>query len=138
MPSESNLDRLKAAYRTWHDSKGASTDTWLDLLSDTVHVRSMHEETPGLSFAKDRFSKQQMVDYFSSLLNDWTMDHFSPEDYVCEDNRIAVYGHCAWFYKANGNKAECLFSHLWRFEDGKVVEFTEVFDSAKAAAAASG
>ena len=29
-------------------------------------------------------------------------------------------------------------AHLWRFEEGKVVAFIEVFDSAKAAAAAAG
>jgi len=138
MSARDNLDQLKAAYKAWHDTKGASQDVWMALLSDRVHVKSMHEETPGLRFAKDRYSKQEVVEYFSGLLNDWSMDHFTPEHFVCEDDKIAVYGHCAWVFKANGNKAECLFSQFWRFEGGKVVEIIEVFDSAKVAAAVAG
>jgi uncharacterized protein len=138
MSTNNNLDQLKSAYQTWHDTKGSSTGAWMELFADHVHIRSMHEETPGLGFAKDRYSKQEAVEYFTGLLEHWSMDHFTPEEYVCQDNKFAVFGHCAWIFKANGNKAECIFSHFWRFEDGKAVEIIEVFDSAKAAAAVAG
>ena len=48
-----------------------------------------------------------------------------------------MFGTCAWKNKATGKTAECMISNLWRFEDGKVVEFIDLFDSAAAIEAAS-
>jgi len=36
-----NVARLNDAYRQWHESKGGSVQTWLDLMADDVSVRSL-------------------------------------------------------------------------------------------------
>lgn len=137
MTEDSNLGHLKVAYQAWHDSKGGSPDVWLDLFSDDIVLHSMSEDAAGLEFCRDRNCKQEVVNYFSSLLDDWSMVHFSPDTYVCQGDRIAVFGSTAWTNKATGKNAEVSVAHLWTFRDGKAVEMREVFDSARAAAAAA-
>ena len=65
------------------------------------------------------------------------MDHWTPEVFVCEGDKIAMFGSCGWTNKANGRSAEARIAHLWRFRDGKIVEMTEIFDSARVTAAVS-
>jgi ketosteroid isomerase-like protein len=133
----SNIDKLREAYSAWNDTKGGSSNVWLDLMHDHVQFHTMMEEATGLSFAKDGRSKEAAVGYFSSLKEQWEMVHFTPESYVSEGDEIAVFGYCAWKNKATGNTAQVRIAHLWTFGDGKISDFVEVFDSARAAAAAS-
>lgn len=138
MSDGSNLDRLKAAYKAWIESKGAGSEPWLALFDDDFRLCSMDEATPGLSFAKDRHSKQEAVNYLTSLLADWTMVHWTPETFVCEGDNIAMFGRCAWTNKATGKTAEIRVAHLWEFRGSRIVGLTDVFDSGRAAAAAVG
>lgn len=135
--SEDNLARLKAAYRRWHDSRGADTGAWLDLASDDMRLFSTSAATPQLAFAGHRNSKAEVVDYLTAILKDWAMVHYSPETFVSEGDRIVMFGRCAWAHKATGKIAEVHIAHLWRFSGTEVVELTEVFDTARAAAAAT-
>ena len=136
MSGNPNLDQLKSAFATWNESNGA-VSPWLDLFDDEVCICSMDETSAGLSFAEDRRSKEQAVGYFDSLLRDWQMVHWTPETYICDGDKIAMFGRCPWTYKATGKTAEVRAAHLWQFRGDKVIQFTEVFDSGRAAAAAT-
>ena len=35
------VDKLRAAYKAWHDSKGGSIQTWLDLMADRLRFHSL-------------------------------------------------------------------------------------------------
>ncbi len=135
MSESKNLQALKAAYQAWHDSKGHSKDTWLELMGDQVHIHSVGEQSPGLEFARDRFSKTEAVDYLLAVLKDWEMVYWSPDVFVEQGDRIAMFGRCAWSFRTTGKVADTDVSHLWRFVDGKIIELIEIFDSAKAVAA---
>ena len=137
MSAAENLERLKALYQAWHDTKGGSVDMWLDLMADDVDVRNIGEEGEGLGFAKDRRSKAEAREYFEAILEFGTMVHWTPETFVADDDHIAMFGQCAWRNKATGKIAEGRTAHLCRFRDGLIVEFTEVFDTARAVAAAT-
>ena len=137
MPDSHNLARLKEAYRVWNDARGENKDCWLDLMGDEVCIRSVGEQGPGLDFAGECHSKKGAVDYFSAILNDWEMIHWTPHTFLEEGGRIAMFGRCAWTCRKTGADAEVDIAHLWRFEDGKIVDLVEVFDSAKVVAAAS-
>jgi len=137
MTDDSNLSQLKGAYQAWHDSKGADAGVWLDLMNDEVSIYNMGEDAAGLSFAKDRQSKQEAVEYLTGLLADWSMVHWTPQIFVNEGDRIAMFGKTAWTNKATGKTVETRIAHLWQFQNGKIAELTEVFDSARVAAAAT-
>lgn len=137
MATSAPLEMLKAAYRAWDESKGASTEAWLALMDDSVVIASMGSETKGLSFAGARRSRQQAVDYFQGLLADWSMIHWTPETFVCDGDHIAVFARCAWTNKRTGKTADIATAHLWTFRDGKVVRIDELFDSARVAMAST-
>ena len=137
MPETDNLERLKSTYKAWNDSKGMDSLAWLDLMDDSFRLASVGEQVKALSFAKPRKSKQDAVDYLMSLTRDWRMVHWTPQTYVSQGDHIAMFGTCAWANKATGKIAEVTTAHLWRFKGSKAVEMQEVFDSARAVAAAT-
>jgi hypothetical protein len=138
MPSSEAIAKLKAAYQTWDESKGGRPEVFLNLMAESVAFHSMGDvETAGLNFARTRRSREEVVDYFASLTRDWTMKHFSPQVYLAESNHVAVFGICAWTCKATDHTAECRIAHLFTYSDDHVVEVTEIFDSARAMAAAT-
>ena len=65
------------------------------------------------------------------------MVHYTPETFVCEADRIAMFGRSAFRHRDTGNIADLRMSGLWRFEAGKAVALTEIFDSAVAVRAAT-
>ena len=73
---------------------------------------------------------------FTIALFDSTMVHFTPDSFVTDGDQVAMFGRCCWTHRQTQNTAECHIAHLWTFNNGKVTNFTEVFDSARAAAAA--
>ncbi len=131
-----NLENLKAAYSAWDETKGGSAEQWLELFSDSIRIRSISEDTPGLSFARDRHSKAEAVEYLTSILAEWSMVHWTVDQLLEDGDQVAMFGHCAWTNKKTGKTAEVLAAALWKFEDGRIVEFTEIFDTARAAVAA--
>ena len=139
MADNTNLARLKTAYQIWHDTKGESDralHAWLDLFDDHIRIVSMDEGSTGLAFAKNRQSKEGAADYIMAILKEWKMVHFTPESFVTDGDQVAMFGRCCWTHRQTQNTAECHIAHLWTFNNGKVTNFTEVFDSARAAAAA--
>ncbi|WP_274626345.1 nuclear transport factor 2 family protein [Arvimicrobium flavum] len=131
-----NLSRLKATYTAWHDTKG-DREVWRPLLADRFSLRSVDENSPGLAFARNRYSREEVLDYLAGVLNEWEMVHFTPETFVSEGDQIAMFGLCAYRNRATGKVTETLVSALWRFEDDKAVAMTEIFDSAAVSAAAT-
>lgn len=133
----SNVDRLKAAYQVWNDKKGLDTSAWLALISDRMRISSMGSEHKALAFAGERSSREEAVAYMATITKDWSMVHFSPETFVSEGDRVAMFGTCAWASKATGKVADVRVAHLWQFEGSEAVSLTEIFDSARAVAAAT-
>jgi len=132
----SNLERVKDAYSAWNDSKGGSVDAWLALMDDEVVLIGVDEKEPGLAFARNRRSRDDVVDYLTSITDAWEMIHFTPRNFLEDGDRISMFGTCAWRNKATGKDMECLICSYWRFKDGKCVELIDLFDSAVAARAA--
>lgn len=132
-----NLASLKAAYAAWNDRKGYSVDVWRELMGEPFYLGSVSSETVAdLGFAKERHTKAEAIKYLTGIFDHWEMVHYTPQHYVGDDERIAMFGMCAYRNKRTGKVAECRIACLWRFENGKAVELIDVFDSAVAAAAA--
>ena len=136
MAANANLAMLQAAYKAWHETKGDSA-AWNMVFDDNIVLHSMGDDVQALAFAKDGSARDHMLKYFAGLAKDWTMIHWTPETFVCEGDRIAMFGRCAWTNKATGKVADVRTAHLWTFANGKAIELTELFDSARAVAAAT-
>ena len=131
------LDTLKAAYVEWGKRGRACIPMWRAMMADSFRLASMDESAPGLSFAKDRQSADEAAAYLEGIFEQWDMLHYTPEHYLAQGDHIAVFGTCAYRNKATGKAAETRFACLWRFKGGKAVELFDIFDSARAVAAAT-
>ncbi|MBX3583004.1 MAG: nuclear transport factor 2 family protein [Rhizobiaceae bacterium] len=130
MPS--NLDRLKAAYAAWNDTKGASREVWGALMADRFHLNHVDEHSPGLEFARDSCTREEALSYLAAIFDDWEMVHYTPETYVGDGDSIAMFGRCAFRHRKGREVAEMRMACLWRFEGDKAVSMVEIVDSAVA------
>lgn len=140
MADKSYVEELKSVYQIWHDTKGEgdrARNAWLDLFDDQIKIASMGDATPEVSFSRRRDSKLEAVEYILDLLKDWKMLHWTPETFVHEGDHVAMFGRCAWINKRTQKTVDAPIAHLWKFNNGKAIHLTEIFDSAKAVAAAT-
>lgn len=130
-----DIDRLKNAYQTWGDSKGARTDVWMDIVNDDFVLESVAEKPAGLEFAGNRTGPASIAGYFERLAEAWHMESYTIETIFGDGDRIAMFGRCTWTFKATGKTVTTPIAHLWHFRDGKAQSCLEIFDSATAAEA---
>lgn len=131
------MTKLRAAYREWNDTRGASAATWVALMADDIEMRSVADGAPGMEFSAPRKGKATVYHYFTALAADWEMIHYTPEVFLADGDRVAVFGRCAFKNRKTGKTAETAVANLWRFRDGLAVEYFELYDTAKAFAAAT-
>ena len=139
MSSEAvNVQILKEAYRQWHDSKGGSVDHWFDsVVAPNINFQSVPRGAAPLEFATRYDNREQLRTYFNTLVGEWTMQHYTIEEYIAQGDAVVARGSTAWINKKTGKLVETPKMDFWRFKDGKAVEFYEYFDSAAVAAAAT-
>ena len=131
------LARRKAAYAAWSERGPNALPVWRDLLADDFSITSVDgQAAPALEFVVDKGARDAALAYLWGIFDQWDMVHYTPDAYVCEAGRIAVFASCAFRNKETGKVAEFRIANLWRFRDGKAVELVEVFDTAPALKAA--
>ncbi len=135
--STSIADTLRAAYKAWNDSKGASVETWLQLFGPSITYQSIGEGLPGGEFAVPRRSRDEMRDQLLSLVRNWSMIHFTVRDVVVEGNRAVVFSDMAWTNKATGKAIHSPHISYWTFENGKIVTYFEAYDTYRMVEAAT-
>jgi ketosteroid isomerase-like protein len=128
--SSEKVEKLKDAYRQWHDSKGGSVDAWLDLMTDDVRVYSLAAGAPGAEFTAATTSKKDFRRYFEGLLGDWEMINYKTVEFIADDDHVAVRGSTAWRNRKTGRIVDTPKANFWTFRDGKIAEFHEFYDTA--------
>lgn len=112
----------------------------LDHLADDVEWEVGVRDT-GLDYLRERHGKEEVVGFFSALMQDLTLTHFEPVALCAADDHVAVPVRHAGAINGGGEVPLTTEVHLWRFDaDGKAVSFRHIFDYAiheRAAAARS-
>ncbi|MGG7377290.1 nuclear transport factor 2 family protein, partial [Escherichia coli] len=62
---------------------------------------------------------------------------YTVNDYVAEGESVVAIGSTSWKNKHTGKAFETRKVDVWKFKNGKAVEFYEYYDTAKVAAAGS-
>jgi ketosteroid isomerase-like protein len=128
---QENVARLAAAYAEWARIKAADHRCWLDLAADDVTLRSLAGGRTEMAFTKPRDGKAELLGYLTELTDAWDMVEYEMGDFIAEGDRVVAIGRVAWRSKANGAVAETPKIDVWRFKDGKAVEFHEFYDTAR-------
>lgn len=138
MSSEAaNVEILRGAYRQWNDTRGGSVEQILSICDPNISWASVPRGDAPLTFAKQYNEREALHEYFSGLLKDWEMVHYTIDEYVAQGDAVFARGSCAWTNKKTRKIAETPKVDFWRFRNGKAVEFYEYFDTARVAAAAA-
>jgi uncharacterized protein len=58
--------------------------------------------------------------------------HFTPEEFVVEGDRVVMIGRCAFRHRRTGKVVDTAKCDVWRFRQGKAVDFMEFYDTAQA------
>jgi ketosteroid isomerase-like protein len=133
--SQGNLDHLQRAYLLWNDTRGGSVQTWLEPFAEDIAIHSLGGDHVGLDFGKSRRGKTEAERYFAGLGAAWEMVYYTPHEFIADADRVVVLSRCAFKSRLTGKVAESPKADVYRFRDGKVVEFFEFFDTAAALAA---
>jgi ketosteroid isomerase-like protein len=133
---QGHVAALREVYQRWSATKGGDTKAWTDLMADTISFRSLGAATPAIGFSRNGHSRADVGRYFEELARDWEMIGYDVEDMIADGDRVAVLAYCSWRNRNTGRTSGTLKADFFRFADGRIVEFTELFDTAGAVAAA--
>jgi ketosteroid isomerase-like protein len=133
-PTE-NVAKLKDAYHRWDQSKGKDTSMWTALFSEHVRLRSLGAGKPGLEFTLECKSSADIARYFAGLAKDWEMIHYTTKPFAVDGDRVVMLGRTAWRNRTTGQSFDTPKADLAIFENGRVVEFIEFYDTAMVLAA---
>lgn len=138
MSSEAdNVEILKEAYRLWHETRGGSVDQFIGITDADISFGSLARGAAPMQFAAQYDNREVMRGYFKGLLDEWSMNFYDVRHYIAQGDMVVMQGVCSWTNKATGKTCETPKVDIWRFRDGKAVEFYEMFDTAAAFAAAT-
>jgi len=130
--SQENIEKLKEGYRLWHEGKASSYEFWMDLMHDNVNFASIAEGKRGFEFASTKSAKEEVRDYFEGVVQQWEMIHYTPHEYLAQGDRIVMLGETSWRNRKTGKVVDTKKCDVFRFEDKKIIEFMEFFDTAQA------
>lgn len=126
---KAGFDELKAAYKSWNETRGGSIATWMAFFADEIDLRSLSAGRPGLEWTKSRLSREGVAAYLEGLTSQFAMIHYTVERYVCQDDTIIALCRTAWRNNATGREADTPKVDVWRVRDGKAFAYHEYYDT---------
>jgi ketosteroid isomerase-like protein len=132
-----NVAILKEAYQKWHETRGGSVDHFISIVDENISFGSLPRGAAPMQFAAQYDNREVLRGYFQELLDQWSMNYYEVKQFIAQDDMVVMQGVCSWTHKATGKTCETPKVDIWRFRDGKAVEFYELFDTAAAFAAAT-
>src|SRR5436190_1753666 len=86
--SRRNVETLRNAYTRWHESKGASVDTWMEILADSIKFDSMAAGAAHVAYLTNYSHKDALRSYFDGLSKNWSMIHFTVTEYIAQGDVV--------------------------------------------------
>jgi uncharacterized protein len=136
MSEQENVEILRRGYALWNDTKADSVAHWLDLVADDVKWRSIADGAAGMEFTGECNNKAAVQRYFAELGSQWAMNYYTVDEFIAQDDRVVMIGRCGWKNRKTGATLDTPKIDIIRMRDSRIVDFFEVYDTAKALAAA--
>jgi uncharacterized protein len=134
---EENVRILRTAYETWDARKASDIDCWVGIIDEDARLTSLAEGNAPLAFTRKRKGRSEIVEYLQDLVDGWEMIYYRVDDYVAQGDRVVAIGSTSWRNKLTKKVATTPKVDVWRMKDGKVVEFSEFYDTAQLYAASA-
>ena len=76
------IEKIKAFYKTYDETKGANATDIVDLCSDQVRWKSLGTPAEGFEFIEDGTGKEKVRTYLRDLYQGWSMIHYTAVSYT--------------------------------------------------------
>jgi ketosteroid isomerase-like protein len=104
------------------------------LIADDIIWHSLPGVVPELAPSEPLRGKAAVARYFSELVQSWEMVRYTVDHFIAQGDRVAMLRQCTWKSRTTGKVVETPKADFFRFREGKIVEFWEFYDTAKAIA----
>ena len=128
-----NVEQLRKAYGVWSNTRGASSDHWLEICAENIAFGSLANGPPGSAYLTAYQARDELKGYFAGLARDWEMMEYEVDHFVAQGDRVVMLGR--WKYRKTGKVVWTQKADSWRFDGDKAVEFFEFYDTAQVLAA---
>src|SRR5256885_12452526 len=128
----SMVEALRNAYQLWDETKGKEAGQFMDLMADHVVFRSLAGGASPMEFTITRQGKHDVMQYFAGLAADWEMMHYKADEFIEQGDRVVMLGSCAWKSRKTQKIVDTPKADFFRISNGKIVEFFEFYDTARA------
>lgn len=133
---EANVQLLRDGYERWNGSKAESVAHWMGMIDENIRWCSLGAGAAGSEFTKECCSKADVAQYFAQLGEQWELVSYAADEFIAQGDRVVMIGSCAWRHRGTGKVARTPKVDVFRFRNGKVIDFMEYYDTAAVLAAA--
>ena len=107
----------------------------MSIMADDAIFNSLAQGAEGVEFTRKSVSKAEVDGYFEGLTGGWKMIHYTVDQYISQNDQVVMIGSTAWTNKSTGKIASTPKVDVIRMRDGKIIEFSEYYDTATLLAA---
>lgn len=134
---EDNVAILRQAYERWNETGGGSAEHWLGIVADDIDFRSLGGgQQGGLEFTCPGEGCAGLAAYFEALAQQYEILGYRFDDAIAQGDRVVMVGAVSMRNRTTGKQCETPKVDIARMKDGKIIEFTEYYDTAKVMATA--
>ena len=105
----------------------------LDMCADDVEWSS--NESEFVPFSGTFRGKNGVAEFFTKLGQSVEAQHFEPQTFIAEGDKVSVAGTSRWRVRATGATYENRWVHIFTLKDGKTTRFEQYDNSAAVIAA---
>ena len=88
-----------------------------------------------MQFTGPSSNKTEVEQYFKGLTSEWLMNDYRVDEYIAEGDRVVALCHVSFKHRKTGKTLVTPKADFHKFREGKICEFFEFYDTAKALAA---
>lgn len=119
-----NLDIIKSTY------EGETSEENGKNLAKYVAEDISWTEAKGFPYAGTYIGLESVTEnVFKRLGSEWIDYKFTPEDYIANEDKVVAYGTYSGTYKKTNKYFEARVVHIWKLNNGKIVNFEQFVDS---------
>ncbi|MEM7704793.1 MAG: nuclear transport factor 2 family protein [Pseudomonadota bacterium] len=125
----SNLRALEDGYKLWSAKDPAAVDYFLKLVHENVSWRSLADGAEAVEFTRAQTGVDGVRSYLEGLIADWELESYRVDEYVTQGDTIVVLAHCKFTHRRTGVVLDTPKADIWKFKDGRVISFFELYDT---------
>jgi uncharacterized protein len=129
----SEQENTKLVQQAYENFKSGDIQSVLDLLADDIEWELPNIEN--VPFSGKRRGREQAGEFFRSLADSQEVQHFEPEEFIAQGDKVVALGHYGWRVHATTREFESDWAHVFTIRGDKIVKFHEYTDTAAVASA---